>query len=152
MPEPPCGKKRKNSAPTKFCGYQSFEIDLAGKPFVTLRVLGGSRFCSFSIVRFDEPGAQLALTISAQSARMLKAVRNGQSVVSPNSGPVAQLGARFHGMEEVVSSNLTRSTKYSLRALRQKRGQTPALRLYAKNGGSTPKTGADPEIPNLLRT
>ena len=27
------------------------------------------------------------------------------------SGPVAQLGARFHGMEEVVSSNLTRSTK-----------------------------------------
>jgi hypothetical protein len=23
---------------------------------------------------------------------------------------VAQLGARFHGMEEVVSSNLTRST------------------------------------------
>ncbi len=28
-----------------------------------------------------------------------------------SSGPVAQLGARFHGMEEVVSSNLTRSTK-----------------------------------------
>src|SRR5580693_2128863 len=28
-----------------------------------------------------------------------------------NVGPVAQLGARFHGMEEVVSSNLTRSTK-----------------------------------------
>jgi hypothetical protein len=27
-------------------------------------------------------------------------------------GPVAQLGARFHGMEEVVSSNLTRSTKF----------------------------------------
>src|SRR6185369_13392457 len=27
------------------------------------------------------------------------------------SGPVGQLGARFHGMEEVVSSNLTRSTK-----------------------------------------
>jgi hypothetical protein len=31
------------------------------------------------------------------------------------SGPVAQLGARFHGMEEVVSSNLTRSTKTFLR-------------------------------------
>jgi hypothetical protein len=30
----------------------------------------------------------------------------------PRSGPVAQLGARFHGMEEVVSSNLTRSTKF----------------------------------------
>jgi hypothetical protein len=28
------------------------------------------------------------------------------------AGPVAQLGARFHGMEEVVSSNLTRSTKF----------------------------------------
>jgi hypothetical protein len=27
-----------------------------------------------------------------------------------HAGPVAQLGARFHGMEEVVSSNLTRST------------------------------------------
>src|ERR1700722_3366304 len=31
--------------------------------------------------------------------------------VSQPNGPVAQLGARFHGMEEVVSSNLTRSTK-----------------------------------------
>jgi hypothetical protein len=28
------------------------------------------------------------------------------------SGPVAQLGARFHGMEEVVGSNPTRSTKF----------------------------------------
>jgi hypothetical protein len=28
-----------------------------------------------------------------------------------NSGPVAQLGARFHGMEEVVGSIPTRSTK-----------------------------------------
>ncbi len=27
-----------------------------------------------------------------------------------SSGPVAQLGARFHGMEEVESSNLSRST------------------------------------------
>lgn len=31
--------------------------------------------------------------------------------LSTPRGPVAQLGARFHGMEEVVSSNLTRSTK-----------------------------------------
>ena len=30
------------------------------------------------------------------------------------SGPVAQLGARFHGMEEVVGSNPTRSTKPSI--------------------------------------
>ena len=32
------------------------------------------------------------------------------SVVLPQSGPVAQLGARFHGMEEVVGSIPTRST------------------------------------------
>ena len=30
--------------------------------------------------------------------------------MSQQSGPVAQLGARFHGMEEVVGSNPTRST------------------------------------------
>ena len=31
-----------------------------------------------------------------------------------NRGPVAQLGARFHGMEEVVGSIPTRSTKFSI--------------------------------------
>jgi hypothetical protein len=30
------------------------------------------------------------------------------------SGPVAQLGARFHGMEEVVGSIPTRSTIFSI--------------------------------------
>ena len=30
----------------------------------------------------------------------------------PHCGPVAQLGARFHGMEEVVGSIPTRSTKF----------------------------------------
>jgi hypothetical protein len=45
---------------------------------------------------------------------MIEVVRNGQLVfVSPNSGPVAQLGARFHGMEEVVGSIPTRSTIFS---------------------------------------
>jgi hypothetical protein len=34
-------------------------------------------------------------------------------------GPVAQLGARFHGMEEVESSNLSRSTKLQKRFLRR---------------------------------
>ena len=34
-----------------------------------------------------------------------------RSAVPPRSGPVAQLGARFHGMEEVVGSIPTRSTK-----------------------------------------
>jgi hypothetical protein len=31
--------------------------------------------------------------------------------VLPKSGPVAQLGARFHGMEEVIGSIPIRSTK-----------------------------------------
>ena len=37
----------------------------------------------------------------------------------PTSGPVAQLGARFHGMEEVVGSIPTRSTN-SLTVIRRK--------------------------------
>ena len=32
--------------------------------------------------------------------------------VLPRSGPVAQLGARFHGMEEVIGSIPIRSTNY----------------------------------------
>jgi hypothetical protein len=36
----------------------------------------------------------------------------------PKCGPVAQLGARFHGMEEVVGSIPTRSTNYFKNALR----------------------------------
>ncbi len=32
--------------------------------------------------------------------------------VSPKSGPVAQLGARFHGMEEVIGSIPIRSTNH----------------------------------------
>jgi hypothetical protein len=34
----------------------------------------------------------------------------GENGGSPKRGPVAQLGARFHGMEEVVGSIPTRST------------------------------------------
>ena len=34
--------------------------------------------------------------------------------VPPKSGPVAQLGARFHGMEEVIGSIPIRSTKQPL--------------------------------------
>src|ERR1700686_4207169 len=44
----------------------------------------------------------LALTKALQSARMER--------VLPESGPVAQLGARFHGMEEVIGSIPIRST------------------------------------------
>ena len=39
--------------------------------------------------------------------------RENERVV-PSCGPVAQLGARFHGMEEVVGSIPTRSTKQPL--------------------------------------
>ena len=55
--------------------------------------------------------------------------------MSNTCGPVAQLGARFHGMEEVVGSNPTRSTKS---------GQTSE----SGSTGSTPNPG-DP-VPNFL--
>ncbi len=45
----------------------------------------------------------LALTNALWSARIER--------VLPKSGPVAQLGARFHGMEEVIGSIPIRSTK-----------------------------------------
>src|SRR5882757_4079602 len=45
----------------------------------------------------------LTLTNAQQSARI--------EGVLPESGPVAQLGARFHGMEEVIGSIPIRSTK-----------------------------------------
>ncbi len=35
-------------------------------------------------------------------------------------GPVAQLGARFHGMEEVIGSIPIRSTKYKIKDLHSK--------------------------------
>ena len=51
------------------------------------------------------------------------------------SGPVAQLGARFHGMEEVIGSNPIRSTKSF---------QT----LSAPTPLSSPSTGVQLESPN----
>jgi hypothetical protein len=44
--------------------------------------------------------------------RLTKRVRESRiRQVLPESGPVAQLGARFHGMEEVTGSIPVRSTK-----------------------------------------
>ena len=43
---------------------------------------------------------------------------------------MAQLGARFHGMEEVVSSNLTRSTK-----LNSNKTKTYEIGLCASTSG-----------------
>ena len=50
-------------------------------------------------------------TIVGKRARGVSICRALWYIQEYNYGPVAQLGARFHGMEEVVSSNLTRSTK-----------------------------------------
>ena len=66
----------------------------------------------FEFVRMDDdkPWSHNDLPQHPQAAR----AGNGPmlSLGSPFfSGPVAQLGARFHGMEEVESSNLSRSTK-----------------------------------------
>src|SRR5579859_2844535 len=67
-----------------------------------------------SVRRATLDGVAGALTIWGTSARIRKAVHDGQPLVSPNNGPVAQLGARFHGMEEVVGSIPTRSTIFSI--------------------------------------
>jgi hypothetical protein len=50
---------------------------------------------------------------------------------SPSRGPVAQLGARFHGMEEVVGSIPTRSTsKPNNIADSQKNRDTLSIRWF----------------------
>jgi hypothetical protein len=56
---------------------------------------------------------QLALTIRVMWAKMIRVLPSIPNCRFPNRGPVAQLGARFHGMEEVVGSIPTRSTKFN---------------------------------------
>jgi hypothetical protein len=55
-----------------------------------------------------------ALTIPEMWAKMIQHFPRSQFIglwhFRLNRGPVAQLGARFHGMEEVVGSIPTRST------------------------------------------
>src|SRR5437588_2754662 len=97
MTEVPCGKKRRINRATTTERFMWRQPPSA---------VGRAHLDAFSCCQSPH-----ALTICTGSARILKAVRDGQSVVSPNSGPVAQLGARFHGMEEVVGSIPTRSTK-----------------------------------------
>jgi hypothetical protein len=54
--------------------------------------------------RIDKfPRALTNIELSARIERVL-----------PKSGPVAQLGARFHGMEEVIGSIPIRSTNQSI--------------------------------------
>jgi hypothetical protein len=52
-----------------------------------------------------------ALTIPKMWVKMNQHFPSNPDIVGFNRGPVAQLGARFHGMEEVVGSIPTRSTK-----------------------------------------
>src|SRR5580658_1412331 len=62
---------------------------------------------------------QPALTIPVMWAKMISVLPfdpdlSGFGFFVFNRGPVAQLGARFHGMEEVVGSIPTRSTILSI--------------------------------------
>jgi hypothetical protein len=64
----------------------------------------------------------VALTIS-------KPLRDNYVGVPRNRGPVAQLGARFHGMEEVVGSIPTRSTNSRFRSRSQFRDSSVSSKL-----------------------
>ncbi len=70
----------------------------------------------------------LTLTNAPGSARIDR--------VLPKSGPVAQLGARFHGMEEVIGSIPIRSTK-SFQSLSER--DPGALRSFWEQYGSNKK-------------
>src|SRR6187399_1387488 len=65
----------------------------------------------------------------ASSRSILLFVPNSEQICYSGSscsrGPVAQLGARFHGMEEVIGSNPIRSTKSLQRHCRQPRDYSP---------------------------
>jgi hypothetical protein len=62
--------------------------------------------CSLTLFLLDTETGQISspwtLTNGVRSSRIER--------VLPKSGPVAQLGARFHGMEEVIGSIPIRST------------------------------------------
>jgi hypothetical protein len=50
----------------------------------------------------------------------------------PESGPVAQLGARFHGMEEVVGSIPTRSTNSAYTSTKSGKRLRQCNQLFAE--------------------
>ena len=105
MPEPACGNKQKNqhsnlnSSTTKDTKFHEGEWQKLS--FVILSVLRGL--------------SQRALTIPEMWAKMNLVLPpdpdlSGSGVFVSTRGPVAQLGARFHGMEEVAGSIPARST------------------------------------------
>lgn len=62
-----------------------------------------------------------------------------RGILKKARGPVAQLGARFHGMEEVEGSNPSRSTKPFWSAS----PESIVCGFYAQNGG---KSGIPPQF------
>jgi hypothetical protein len=64
----------------------------------------------FHFRKTGEGGFHIGVTARFDYASRVGENENTASLVE--SGPVAQLGARFHGMEEVVGSIPTRSTKF----------------------------------------
>jgi hypothetical protein len=83
--------------------------------------------CSLTLLRLDTEGYDkfpATLTKALRSARIEE--------VLPKSGPVAQLGARFHGMEEVIGSIPIRSTnKPNNLANSQKKRDTLSIRWFS---------------------
>jgi hypothetical protein len=83
--------------------------------------------CSLTLLRLDTVTPYkfpITLTNELQSAKI--------EGVLPESGPVAQLGARFHGMEEVIGSIPIRSTnKPNNLADSQKKRDTLSIRWFS---------------------
>ena len=67
--------------------------------------------CFANHILFDVDGPSRARVEFDAAAKLSE---NQIRAIALPSGPVAQLGARFHGMEEVVGSIPTRSTKSSI--------------------------------------
>ena len=65
--------------------------------------------CFANHILFDVDGPSRARVEFDAAAKLSE---NQIRAIALPSGPVAQLGARFHGMEEVVGSIPTRSTKF----------------------------------------
>ena len=66
--------------------------------------------CFANHILFDVDGPSRARVEFDAAAKLSE---NQRRAIALPSGPVAQLGARFHGMEEVVGSIPTRSTIFS---------------------------------------
>ena len=130
-------------------------------------------FCSISRIQDNlgpqaEAQAHTFTPISSHSRNKIDESvqsRDNRGVVSRLSGPVAQLGARFHGMEEVIGSIPIRSTKSLMHSVYILRRQTsgkfyigcaehPEARIEEHNRGQTASTrGRGPwTLPTLKPT